>query len=275
MIAGMNAGMTAGRVRRFLRLVRRQTYVQLRIRTFQWFSLGLFFFQPALFSGIGMLLARSAGHLSPDLVYNVIGGGIMGMWSGLVFTSTYDISRDRWGGTLELIVGSPTSLWKVEAIRTFSNVVAGLVSLVAAVLAASLVYRFPLARADLPAALFSLLTILFGLWCMGVFLANFLVWSRTTGTLVNFLEIPMAVFCGFMYPVSILPSWMQAISMAFPIRWGLEAMDAALSGPVEPLFLWGRWGLAIGVGCVYWAMAVWLGRKVHDLIRITGELSSV
>ena len=66
----------------------------------EFLSLGLFVIQPAVFSAVGMLLSHAAGNAMPDLVYTVIGGGIMGMWSGIVFTSTFDITGDRYNGML-------------------------------------------------------------------------------------------------------------------------------------------------------------------------------
>ena len=119
------------------RLTQQQMNVQLKMRTFNLLSLMLWLFQPAVFSGVGMLLSRASGNTQPDLIYTVIGGGIMGMWSGLVFTSTYDIRGDRRDGTLELIVASPTSLGTVESIRTMTNVLAGLISMLVAIIVAA------------------------------------------------------------------------------------------------------------------------------------------
>ena len=59
------------------RLIWRQMNVQLRVRTFDLLSLMLLLFQPAIFSAVGMLLSRVAGNGQPDLVYTVIGGGII------------------------------------------------------------------------------------------------------------------------------------------------------------------------------------------------------
>jgi len=260
---------------RFFRLVWRQMYVQFRVRTLNLYSLLLLFLQPAIFSGVGMILSRVAGRETPDLVYTVIGGGILGMWSGLVFTSTFDIHRDRRDGMLEIIVGSPTSLGMVEAIRTFTNVTTGLVSMVAAFLAAVLVFDFSLSNASIPGALVSLLLILFGLWCIGMFLANFLVWSHLTGSLVDFLELPVAVLCGFMYPIRVLPDWMQAVSAVIPIRWALEALDVSLLDGTELAFVWRNCAFALGISLIYLGLARWLESKVHDRIRITGELNSI
>jgi ABC-2 type transport system permease protein len=163
----------------------------------------------------------------------------------------------------------------VEAIRTFTNVVAGLFSLGAAFLVAMLVFHYSLVGIDYVGALVSLFLILFAMWCIGVFLANFIAWSRLTGAVADLLEIPVAVLCGFMYPVSVLPGWMQAISAVIPIRWALQALDASLLGNSSPNLLLQNWTFAVLLSLLFWLLARWLEGKVHDRIRITGELNSI
>lgn len=259
----------------FFRLGWRQMDVQLRTRVLNLWTMALFFIQPAIFSIIGMILSHAAGNASPDMVYTVIGGGIMGMWSGLVFTSTYDIRTDRREGTLEFIVGSPTSLRRVEGFRTLLNILAGLSSMAFAVLAAVLIFGYDFSGVNVAGIVISMLLILFALWCMGLFLANLLAWSRLSGTFVDLLEMPMALLCGFMYPISILPPWLQKVSAVFPIRWGLEGLrESMLSATFTP-HLFSRWLLALGISLAFLLLARWLDGKVHDHIRITGELHSI
>jgi ABC-2 type transport system permease protein len=256
-------------------LVREQMLVQLRVRTLNLLSLGLFVIQPAVFSAVGMLLSHAAGNGTPDLVYSVIGGGIMGLWSGIVFSSTYDITGDRHYGTLELIVGSPTSLSAIEAIRTLTNVLAGLFSVGLAFLAAMLIFGYSLSGVNFWGAGISLLVLLFALWCIGVFLANFLAWSRISMAFLNYLEMPVALLCGFMYPVRVLPGWLQVLSGGIPIRWALEAMNESLLGSRDLAFLAGHWTIALGLSLVLIFVTRWLQGKVHDSIRLSGELRSI
>lgn len=262
-------------IRRVFRLVWRQMNVQLRIRTFNLYSLLLFFVQPAIFSSIGMILSQVAGNEKPDLVYIVVGGGMLGMWSGLVFTSLFDINRDRRDGTLELIVASPTSLGAVEAIRTLTNVLAGSVSMLAAFLVAILIFNYSFLGVNVLEVFVSLVMILFGMWAIGVFLANFSVWSRISGSYVEFLEIPIALICGFMYPIQILPDWIQTISVVIPIRWAVEALNAALLGKESIMFFVKQWGISFILSLLFWRLTCWLERKVHDRIRVSGEMSSI
>jgi ABC-2 type transport system permease protein len=256
-------------------LIREQIKVQFRVRTLNTLSLGLFVLQPAVFTAVGMLLAHAAGNSTPDLVYTVIGGGIMGMWSGIVFTSTYDITGDRRNGMLELIVGSPTSLNTIEAIRTLTNVLAGLFSLSLAFLAAMVIFGYSLKGANLWGAGISLLLLLFAMWCIGVFLANFLAWSRLSGTFVDYLEMPIAFLCGFMFPVRVLPFWIQILSGFIPIRWALQAMNESLLGTANTQFLAIHWGATIILSVLLLFITHRLQNKVHDSIRLTGELSSI
>lgn len=259
----------------FFRLMLRQMDVQLRMRVLSLWSLGLFITQPVIFSAVAMFLSRAAGNTNPDLIYTVIGGGIMGMWSGLVFTSTFDIRADRREGTLELIVGSPTPLRRVVGFRSLLNILAGSTSMLAAILAAVLIFDYDFSGINLPGVVLSFLLLFFGLWCMGIFLANLLAWSRLSGTFVDLLEIPVALLCGFMYPISVLPGWMQNISTIFPIRWSLEAMRDAMKGMPYNAELLTKWLIALGISLVFLLIARWLDGKVHDHIRITGELHSI
>lgn len=262
-------------IARALRLTWQQMRVQFQVRLFNLYSVGLYFIQPIIFSAVAMILSRAAGNDKPDLVYTVIGGGMLGMWSGLVFSSLYDIRADRRDGTLELIVASPTSMGTVEAIRTLMNILAGLVSMVAAFVVAIWIFDYPLEVVNIPVALLSLVMILIGMWSIGVFLANFTVWSRLSGSYVEFLEIPVAILCGFMFPIRILPDWMQVISTAVPIRWALEALDAALVGREDLAFMLNHWGMTLLLSLIFWGLTRWLEGKVHDQIRVTGEMHSI
>ena len=259
----------------FLRLALRQMDVQLRMRVLNGLSLGLFFIQPAIFSAVGMMLSRAAGNSTPDLIYTVLGSGIMGMWSGLVFTSTYDIRADRVEGTLELIVGSTTPLRRVEGLRTLLNVLAGLSSMIAALIAAVLIFDYSFVNVNIAGTVVSFLLILFGLWCLGDFLCNLFAWSRLSGTFVDLLEMPVALLAGFMYPISILPGWLQNISAVLPIRWSLESMRDAMQGVnLDPSILT-KWLISFGISLVFLLISRWLDGKVQDHIRITGELNSI
>ena len=121
----------------------------------------------------------------------------------------------------------------------------------------------------------AMLVMLYSLWCLGVFLANFLAWSRLSGSLVDYLELPVAFLCGFMYPIRVLPEWLQGVSTFIPVRWALQALDSMLLGHSTLGSYWFQIGMAVVTASFFWLISLWLDQKVHDHIRITGELSSI
>ncbi len=251
-----------------------QMNIQFRMRALSLFSFGLLVLQPAAFSAVGYLLARMAGKAAPDLVYVIIGGGIMGLWSSLLFNSFSDVNSDRREGVLELIVGSPTSLTIVLAVRTLTNLLTGCLSLLLSFLVAWLFFHFSIPSGNLPFILISLLILLFGFWCTGFFLAHFRAWSRVGGNFVNYLELPVAILAAFMFPIEYLPSWIIWLSDSLPIRWGITGLNSSFQARLQFSGLWPDWALALAVSLVY-LLATWLmSKRIQDLIRVSGELSS-
>lgn len=253
----------------------KQMNIQVRLRALSLFSFGLLVFQPAAFSAIGYLLARLAGKPAPDLVYVIIGGGIMGMWSSMVFTSFYDISNDRREGMLELIVGSPTSLTTVLAVRMLTNVLTGATSMLLSFFVAFVFFHLSIPLRNLPFILVSLLILMFGFWCIGFFLAHFRVWSRVTGMFINYLELPVAILAAFMFPISYLPRWIMWLSNSLPVRWGVSGLNVSFQNGIHWSAIGLDWLSAVGASLVYLTVTWLMSRKVHDMIRVTGELSSV
>jgi len=61
----------------------------------------------------------------------------------------------------------------------------------------------------------------------------------------------------------------------FPIRWSLETMRDGMRGAVIDENLLTRWAISVGISLVFYLLARLLDVKVHDHIRVTGELNSV
>lgn len=253
----------------------KQINIQIRMRALSVFSFGLLVFQPAVFSAVGYLLARVAGKPMPDLVHVIIGGGIMGMWSSMLFTSFFDISTDRREGTLELIVGSPTSLTTVLAVRTFANLLTGMVSMLLSFFVVMFFFKLSIPLRNLPYILISLFILLFGFWCIGVFLAHLRVVSRLSGTFINYLELPVAILAAFMFPIEYLPRWTMWLSDSIPIRWGVTGLNSSFKLQPTVSNIWLDWAASIGISLIYMLVTYFMSKKVQDMIRVTGEMSSI
>ena len=257
------------------KFVWKQMNIQFRMRSLSSSTFLLQVIQPAIFGGIGYLLAGSAGKSTPDITYTIIGGGIMGLWSSLVFTSFFDIRNDRRDGTLELIVGSPTSLFEILAIRTLTNVLTGTISLILSFGVAVMIFKLSLPVANMILIFISLFILLLAFWSIGIFLAHLQAISRLSGLFVNYLEFPVAILAGFMFPAEFLPRQVWWLSGLLPVRWAVKALNISFQTPVTFDLVWRSWANAIGIISIFLIVTLYLSRRVHGMIRVTGELSSI
>jgi len=99
----------------------------------------------------------------------------------------------------------------------------------------------------------------------------FALW-RWAFTMLNGFELGTYVFCGFMFPITILPGWAQVIAGALGPTWATKALSASTpAGGPRDCVAW--WAVAIGVSLVYLALSFVLSRLVDKRARATGQLA--
>jgi ABC-2 type transport system permease protein len=177
--------------------------------------------------------------------------------------------------SLELFVGSPTSIFSILAIRAFTNVLLGSCSFLIALFFAMWAFGFSLPTGQLPYFVVSLAILFFAFWCLGIFLAHWPVVSRLSGLFINYLELPVAIITGFMFPVSLLPVWAQWLSRITPMSWAFNSISMAIQPDLRVADLCINWLMTLGVALVYLLGTFFMSRQVENMIRVTGELSSV
>ena len=249
--------------------------VQFQTRTLNLFAFGLIVTQPVIFSAVGYFLSRAAGRTEIDFIHVIIGSGVMGLWSTSLFTSFYDLRSDRREGMLELIVGSPTSLFSVLSIRIFSNVLLGSLSFVLSIIVAFLIFGFSPPLGNLPLILLSLAVLFFAFWCLGLLFTHLAAISRLHGTYLNYFELPVGLITGFMFPVSLLPGWAQVLSVLTPLSWAFSGLTQSLQEDADLFQLTRSWIICFAISLFYLFVVAWMSKKVHNMIRVSGELSSV
>ncbi|MGD8632930.1 MAG: hypothetical protein PVF85_05120, partial [Anaerolineales bacterium] len=64
--------------------------------------------QPLLIAMLALWMLRE--RAVDQAIYIVVGSGLTGLWSSLLFISGNGITGERWSGTLEMLVAQPTPL---------------------------------------------------------------------------------------------------------------------------------------------------------------------
>jgi ABC-2 type transport system permease protein len=226
---------------------------------------------PLLYATIAIFVYGTA---SPERIlhYVVLGSGFMSLWSSIVYSSASDINRERFYGTLEIIFVAPVSFSIVLIGKIIANTLLGLLSMVI-----SYVYLISLFGVKIVwyhpfLFLGSILFVIIALSVFSFSLALIFTLSRQAEALMNFIEFPIFLICGFMFPVAIIPDWVKPISYLLPPTWAIELLreasneQATLTSMLSPafaLFLLVLLFGVIGFACY---------RSVDKKARISGKL---
>ena len=263
--------MTAIRLRSHLRTIIQVFVLQFKQLAVDGFIIFTVLVQPLLIAVTGLwMLREQSGDYT---VFIVVGSGMTGLWSSLLYISGSNINVERWLGTLEMLVGTPTPLAVTVIGKTLSNVVMSLSSMVLAYLTAALVFRFPLTLAHPLLFTVSLACTVLAFVSFGLLMAPFFAINVQLQQWINALEFPMYILAGFLFPIALLPGWTTPLSYALAPYWAARALHAASSGgvPVSDIFV--SWGMMLAFSVLYFAVSGWLFRVMVHRARVDATLS--
>ncbi|MFQ6073593.1 MAG: ABC transporter permease [Candidatus Bathyarchaeia archaeon] len=225
---------------------------------------------PFVFTFVALTLFKEAS--GPFGLYAVLGGGMMGMWGNTLYSSGFAIEFEKWQGTLEEVVATPSNLMHIIAGRSVSNALFGLTNMVAILLIASLVFRVPLGVANPFLFALSIVLTLLSVSALGLIFASAFVLTRYAQVFTNGLEFPIYVISGSMFPIALLPFWVHPASYILGPTWGIEAIRMAAGQGNVSLSFWLDTGVMLLITLAYVAIATFLFKKVEEKSRRDGTL---
>jgi ABC-2 type transport system permease protein len=174
-------------------------------------------------------------------MYVVVGSGMTGLWSSLLFMGGNSINVERWSGTLETLVGVPTSLSVIVIGKNLANVFQSLASMIVAYLLAALIFGYDLHIQQPLLFGVSLVLTVIAFMSFGLIIAPIFVMNPSVQAWQNAMEFPVYILCGFLFPIALLPQWTTPFSYILPPYWAARALHGTSTGaaPLEQtLFAW-------------------------------------
>lgn len=223
---------------------------------------------PLFFATTTFLVFRMADDPA-IMLYAGLGASMMGVWSATATTASHILQRERWLGTLELMVSTPTPFALTIVPITAAIATLGLYSMAATLLWGWLVFDIPLRIASVPAFVLSVVVSIGSMAMIGFLLSVAVVRYRTAWAIGSLLEYPGWLLCGFLVPLTVLPSWVAPISYALPPTWGVRAIREAAAGDSP----WGSLGACVTLGIGYAIVATLLASTVLRSARRHATLS--
>ena len=217
-------------------------FKQLRRSSFDSFLAVLW---PLFFATVAFFMFRQGGD--PDsLIYASLGAAVMGIWSATSLAAGTALQRERWLGTLELLVAAPSHFALVILPVGLATSTIGVYCMATTLLWGRVVFgidvplEHPLLMClAIPAALLSIGALGF---LIGIAFARY----RYAWALGSMTEYPMWLICGFLVPLALLPAWVPPISWLLAPTWGMNAIRESSTGgsPLPDITMCAVLGLA-------------------------------
>lgn len=197
-------------------------------------------FQPIMIALLGLWMLQGKG--ADAAMFVVVGSGLTGLWSSLLFISGGSINAERWSGTLEAMVAIPTPFEVIVFGKNLANVVQSLSSMVLGYFIAAYIFNYSLEVQQPYLFFISVLLSVFAFISFGLVIAPVFVMNPGVRAWQNAMEFPVYILCGFLFPIALLPGWTTPISYLLPPYWAAVALHGTSTGgaPLEKtLFAWG------------------------------------
>lgn len=227
---------------------------------------------PFIFTAVALIFFRNAsGSLA---LYAVLGGGMMGMWGNTLYGAGFALSFDRWNGTLEYVLATPSRLVWIVAGRSASSAVLGLVNALAVLIVAVVGFKAQLGIEDPVTFLLALVLTLASLSALGILFCSSFLLTRAASVMTNGLEMPIYVATGSMFPIALLPFWSHPLSLSLGPTWGIDAMRYAADATYKGMSF-GFWPdilVLLASTIVYLSIGFWLFIVVEKKARQDASL---
>jgi ABC-2 type transport system permease protein len=235
-----------------LRLIGIGTLMQIKMSLRGTFEIATAMIMPVVQATIAVYLLQ-ASQEPQRLVQAAVGAGLMGVWSMVLFGSGGAIQRQRFMGTLEVLLMAPRHPALTVLPITIATGITGAYAMVATLGWGWLVYGIRPEFANPWGFAVALPACILGLGMFGLLLASTFVLLRNANALCNTLEYPIWLLSGMLVPITVLPAWTGPFAAILPTTWGARGVHAAVSGgALWPAIAWclGISLLCFGIGAV-------------------------
>jgi ABC-2 type transport system permease protein len=196
-------------------------------------------FQPIIIALLGLWMLKDKG--ADAAMFVVVGSGLTGLWSSLLFISGNSINFERWTGTLESLVAIPTPFEVIVFGKNLANVTQSLLSMALGYIIAAFAFGYSLdVQQPIPFVVSILLSVV-AFISFGLIIAPLFVMNPGVRAWQNAMEFPVYVLCGFLFPIALLPGWTTPVSFLLPPYWAAVALHGTSTGGAsfnETFFAW-------------------------------------
>jgi len=262
--------MNLERLRSNLRVIGYAFVMTLKQNVIDGFIIFTILIQPLIIAllALWMMDDRAASHA----IFIVVGSGLTGLWSSLLFISGNSINVERWIGTLEFMVAMPTPITTIIFGKNLAHVTQSLASMLLSYALAGILFQLDLSIARPGLFLVSLLFTIIAFVAFGLIIAPIFVMNPGVRGWQNAMEFPVYILSGFLFPIALLPGWTTPASYILAPYWAARALHGASSGEATPASILLYLAILIAFSSLYVLISRWLFKVMLHKTRVDATL---
>jgi ABC-2 type transport system permease protein len=223
---------------------------------------------PLFFATVAFFMFEAGGD--PDaLVYAALGAAVMGIWTATSVAAGSALQRERWFGTLELLVAAPTHFSLILLPLAFATSAIGVYCMATTLLWGRFVFGIDITFEQPFLLALAIPATILSIGALGFLIAVSFARYRTAWALGSMTEYPIWLICGFLVPLTLLPDWVRPISWALAPTWGMRAIRESATGGSP----WPDIAMCLVLGGIYVGIGVVITESVLSAARKTASLS--
>jgi ABC-2 type transport system permease protein len=225
--------------------------------------------QPLIIAVLALFMLKDKG--ADYGMFVVVGSGLTGLWSSLLFISGNSINHERWSGTLENLVAAPIPFDVIVFGKNLANVIQSLLSMICAYALAATFFGYSLHLNEPFLFFLSLALSVFAFISFGLIIAPIFIMYRSVQQWQNAIEFPVYIFAGFLFPIALLPGWTTPISYVLPPYWAAVALHGT-STQATPI---GEILFAIGMMILFSIIDLLIASRLFRLMLYKARVDAV
>jgi ABC-2 type transport system permease protein len=227
------------------------------------------------FIGLGMEYLGGSQNVDGDflVLYLVVGTLVWRFLSIIFYWITDIISIERWEGTIEYTLMAPIRRTTHMAGQTFFSVLYSLLFTGIILLVTVLVFEIDMSNANLwggTVMLFAGSLSFIGLGIMGSILP--LLFPERGSQMTHVIIATMLLVSGVYYPVEVLPTFLQKLSVISPATYVLNGCRLALLEGTPTAELWPYIWPTLIMGALLIPLGLWVFGRAERYAKRTGRL---
>lgn len=229
------------------------------------------FFQPLIYSFLLYMMYRDSVNINiGEKIF--LGSGLLTLWTSIIFSSAGDINRERYMGTMEIIYSSPTDFRVIYLGKILANLILGLFSVILSFICTKYFFQLDITLKSPVYFILAVIVTIFSFVTISILFAMVFTLSRNSNLLMNCLEYPIFILCGFTFPISLLPEKLQYISYILSPTWTVLVLREGLVGVKEPSNFFLHISYILFLSIFYLILSSFLYKKVDQYARKNGTL---